>query len=464
MAITEHTPGQTGHTLTDWRPEDTKFWKDRGHRSATRNLWISIPNLLLAFSVWMVWSVVVAKLPAIGFNYNTGQLFWLAALPGLSGATLRIFYSFMIPIFGGRKWTALSSASLLLPALGIGFAVQNPETPYIVFLALALMCGFGGGNFASSMANIAFFYPKKTKGNALALNAGLGNLGVSVMQFVVPMVITASVFGALGGEPQTLADGSKLWIQNAGFIWIPFIALSAIAAWFGMNDIASAKASFAEQSIIFSRKHNWIMCILYTGTFGSFIGYAAGFPLLMKIQFPDVNVLTYAFLGPLVGALSRAATGWVSDKFGGGRVTFWTFLGMIIAVWGVLQFLPHDGVGGNFWGFFACFMALFFLTGVGNASTFQMIPSIMRREIPRLMPQLDQAATLKQAERESAAIIAFTSAIAAYGAFFIPKAYGTSISMTGAPDGALWTFLWFYVICVVITWIFYSRKNAPVPC
>ncbi len=464
MAITEHTPGQTGHTLTDWRPEDTKFWKDRGHRIATRNLWISIPNLLLAFSVWMVWSVVVAKLPAIGFDYNTGQLFWLAALPGLSGATLRIFYSFMIPIFGGRKWTALSSASLLLPALGIGFAVQNPETPYIVFLALALMCGFGGGNFASSMANIAFFYPKKTKGNALALNAGLGNLGVSVMQFVVPMVITASVFGALGGEPQTLADGSNLWIQNAGFIWVPFIALSAIAAWFGMNDIASAKASFAEQSIIFSRKHNWIMCILYTGTFGSFIGYAAGFPLLMKIQFPDVNVLTYAFLGPLVGALSRAATGWVSDKFGGGRVTFWTFLGMIIAVWGVLQFLPHDGVGGNFWGFFACFMALFFLTGVGNASTFQMIPSIMRREIPRLMPQLDQAATLKQAERESAAIIAFTSAIAAYGAFFIPKAYGTSIGMTGAPDGALWTFLWFYVICVVITWIFYSRKNAPVPC
>ena len=464
MAITEHTTGQTGHTLTDWRPEDTKFWKDSGHRIATRNLWISIPNLLLAFSVWMVWSVVVAKLPAIGFNYNTGQLFWLAALPGLSGATLRIFYSFMIPIFGGRKWTALSSASLLLPALGIGFAVQNPETPYIVFLALALMCGFGGGNFASSMANIAFFYPKKTKGNALALNAGLGNLGVSVMQFVVPMVITASVFGALGGEPQTLADGSKLWIQNAGFIWVPFIALSSIAAWFGMNDIASAKASFAEQSIIFSRKHNWIMCILYTGTFGSFIGYAAGFPLLMKIQFPDVNVLTYAFLGPLVGALSRAATGWVSDKFGGGRVTFWTFLGMIIAVWGVLQFLPHDGVGGNFWGFFACFMALFFLTGVGNASTFQMIPSIMRREIPRLMPQLDQAATLKQAERESAAIIAFTSAIAAYGAFFIPKAYGTSIGMTGAPDGALWTFLWFYVICVVITWIFYSRKNAPVPC
>lgn len=464
MATTDHPNTPQGRVLTDWRPEDPEFWSAQGRAIATRNLWISIPNLLLAFSVWMVWSVVVARLPAIGFDYTTGQLFWLAALPGLSGATLRIFYTFMIPIFGGRRWTALSTASLLLPALGIGFSVQNPDTPYILFIALALMCGFGGGNFASSMANIAYFYPKKTKGHALALNAGLGNLGVSVMQFVVPMVITAGVFGAIGGEAQTLSDGSQLWIQNAGFIWVPFLAISAVAAWFGMNDIADAKASLGDQLTILKRKHNWIMCILYTGTFGSFIGYSAGFPLLMKTQFPEVNVLSYAFLGPLVGALSRAATGWVSDKFGGGRVTFWVFLGMIIAVWGVLQFLPQNGTAGHFWGFFACFMALFFLTGVGNASTFQMIPSIMKKEIARLIPTGDPAVNQKTAERESAAIIAFTSAIAAYGAFFIPKAYGTSIDMTGAPHGALWAFLGFYVICVGITWVFYSRKNAPVSC
>ncbi len=464
MAISTTQNGRTGPTLNDWRPDDPAFWNQSGRRIAKRNLWISIPALLLAFSVWMVWSVVVANLPSIGFTYSTGQLFWLAALPGLSGATLRIFYSFMVPIFGGRLWTTLTTASLLLPAIGIGFAVQDPTTSYSVFLILALLCGFGGGNFASSMANIAFFYPKSEKGNALALNAGLGNLGVSVMQFVVPLVITAGVFGALGGAPQLLADGSELWVQNAGFIWVPFLIIATIAAWFGMNDIADAKASFKEQSIIFSRKHNWIMCILYTGTFGSFIGYAAGFPLLMKTQFPEVNVLTYAFLGPLVGALSRAGTGWVSDRFGGGRVTFWTFLGMIIAVGGVLFFLDIKQEPGAFWGFFACFMALFFLTGVGNASTFQMIPSIMRLEIPRLMPQLDQTQTLKQSERESAAIIAFTSAIAAYGAFFIPKAYGSSISLTGGPDGALWCFGIFYAVCVCITWVFYSRKNAPVPC
>ncbi len=464
MTVTQKDTVARGHTLVDWRPEDPAFWQKTGKAIASRNLWISIPCLLLAFSVWLVWSVVVAKLPAIGFSYSTGQLFWLAALPGLSGATLRIFYSFMIPIFGGRLWTTLSTASLLIPAVGIGFAVQDPETPYSLFLILALLCGFGGGNFASSMANIAYFYPKKVKGNALALNAGLGNAGVSVMQFVVPLVVTLGVFGAIGGEPQNLSNGSQLWLQNAGFIWVPFLVIASLAAWFGMNDIADAKASLKNQLTILKRKHNWVMCLLYTGTFGSFIGYAAGFPLLMKTQFPEVNVLAYAFLGPLVGALSRAGTGWVSDKFGGGRVTFYTFIGMVVAVAGVLFFLSIKEQPGAFWGFFACFMALFFLTGVGNASTFQMIPSIMRQEIPRLLPALSETETLRTAERESAAIIAFTSAIAAYGAFFIPKAYGTAIAMTGQPDLALWVFGTFYLLCVAITWAFYTRKGAPVPC
>jgi NNP family nitrate/nitrite transporter-like MFS transporter len=464
MAITDTPNGQVGHTLTDWRPEDPQFWESKGKAIANRNLWISIPALLLAFSVWLVWSVVVAKLPAIGFEYTTGQLFWLAALPGLSGATLRIFYTFMIPIFGGRLWTTLSTASLLLPAIGIGLAVQNPETSYTWFLLLALMCGFGGGNFASSMANIAYFFPKKSKGNALALNAGLGNAGVSVMQFVVPIVITMGVFGAIGGDAQQLGDGGQLYLQNAGFIWVPFIVIASIAAWFGMNDIADAKASLSNQLTILKRRHNWIMCILYTGTFGSFIGYSAGFPLLMKTQFPDVNVLQYAFLGPLVGALSRAATGWISDRFGGGRVTFWVFVGMIFAVLGVVYFLPLGDSAGSFWGFFACFMALFFLTGVGNASTFQMIPVIMRKEMPRLRPDLDETAQLKRAEMDGSAIVAFTSAIAAYGAFFIPKFYGTSIELTGGPSAALYGFAIFYVLCTAITWVFYSRKNAPVRC
>ncbi len=442
--------------LTEWRPEDPVFWEQAGQRIARRNLLISIPALLLAFAVWMVWSVVVAKLPLIGFDYTTDQLFWLAALPGLSGATFRIFYSFMVPIFGGRLWTTLSTASLLIPAFGIGYAVQDPTTPYFIFLVLALLCGFGGGNFASSMSNIGFFFPKAQKGNALALNAGLGNLGVSVMQFVVPLVITAGVFGAMGGDPLPSKEGGELWLQNAGFVWVPFIIASTVLAWFGMNDIADARASFAEQSVIFQRRHNWLMCWLYTGTFGSFIGFSAGLPLLAKSQFPDVNVLKYVFLGPLVGAISRAATGWVSDRWGGARVTFWVFVAMMAGTLGVIHFLEAK----DFNGFLGAFIFMFFVTGVGNASTFQMIPVIMRSEVPRLMPELTAAERARQAEKESAAIVGFTSAIAAYGAFFIPKAFGSSISATGSPLTALYGFLLFYASCAALTWWAYTRKGG----
>ncbi|NMM38227.1 MAG: NarK family nitrate/nitrite MFS transporter [Glaciimonas sp.] len=459
----------SSHVIDRWEPEEKNFWKSGGSSIANRNLWISVPALLLAFAVWMVWSVVVVNLPNIGFKYSTNQLFWLTALPGLSGATLRIFYSFMVPIFGGRKWTTISTVSLLIPAIGIGFAVQDLNTGYPTMLILALLCGFGGGNFASSMANISFFFPKSQKGYALGMNAGLGNLGVSVVQFVVPLVITAGVFGALGGEPQVWSKAGHIkqfWLQNAGFIWVPFIVITTIAAWFGMNDIASAKASFADQAVIFKRKHNWLMCWLYVGTFGSFIGYSAGFPLLIKTQFPDVNPLQYAFLGPLVGALTRVAGGWVSDKLGGARVTFWTFIVMIAAVIGVINFLPGAGNTGNFWGFFWMFMLLFAGTGVGNASTFRMIPIIFLTERQREAGQgaVAQAQAILDANKEGAAVLGFTSAIAAYGAFFIPKSYGTSIALTGGPDAALWCFIGFYVTCVVVTWWFYSRKNAEMPC
>lgn len=457
----KHVGALSGHVLAEWKPEDPAFWNSKGRAIARRNLWISIPALLLAFAIWMVWSVVVAKLPAVGFKFTNDQLFWLAAMPGLSGATLRIFYSFMPPIFGGRFWTSVSTWSLMIPAVGIGLAVQSPDTPYIFFLSLALLCGFGGGNFASSMANISFFFPRAEKGNALALNAGLGNLGVSVVQFVIPLVITTGVFGWFGGEPQVAASGAtKLWLQNAGFIWVPFIAIAAFAAWFGMHDIADMRASFADQAVIFKRKHNWLMCWLYTGTFGSFIGYSAGFPLLAKTEFPQVDSLKFIFLGPLVGALSRSATGWLSDRYGGGRVTFWVFALMIAAVAGVLYFLGIKDQPEAFWGFFAMFMILFFATGVGNASTFQMIPAIIRVEIPRLESGMSPSLRQKQAEMESAAIIGFTSAVAAYGAFFIPKAYGTSIALTGGPSMALWGFMGFYVTCVAITWFFYTRRGG----
>jgi len=449
--------------LTAWNPEDAALWSNGARSIAKRNLWISIPALFLAFAVWMVWSAIVVKLPKIGFTFTTEELFWLTALPGLSGATLRIFYSFMVPIFGGRRWTAISTASLVIPAIGIGMVVQDLSTPYGVFVILALLCGFGGGNFASSMANINYFYPKKEKGNALALNAGLGNLGVSAVQFIAPLVMTISMLGAVGGVSQ-MEDGTEVWLQNAAYVWVPFIVIATLAAWFGMNDIAEAKASLTTQMAIFKRKHNWIMCFLYVGTFGSFIGFSAGFPLLAKTQFPEVNVMQLAFLGPLVGAMTRAGSGWIADKYGGGRVTFWVFIVMMLGALGVLYFLVNKDQPHAFYGFFAMFILLFAATGVGNASTFQMIPTIFRTERARALKGKSEEEIRKSAELEGAATIGFSSAIGAFGAFFIPKSYGTAIAMTGAPNAALVVFFLYYGMCLAVTWWYYTRKKAEIRC
>ncbi|SUX55405.1 NarK family nitrate/nitrite MFS transporter [Chromobacterium vaccinii] len=457
------------YLIKHWEPESTSFWQQKGRAVARRNLWISIPALTLAFAIWQVWSVAVLNMPNIGFGYSQNQLFWLAALPALSGATLRIFYSFMVPVFGGRKWTAISTASLLIPAVGIGFAVQDPSTSYVTMVTLALLCGFGGGNFSSSMANISFFFPKAEKGTALGLNAGLGNLGVSIVQFVVPIVITMGLFGQLGGDPQHWAKGAlskQMWLQNAGFVWVPFIAVSALAAWFGMNDLASAKSSFSEQAVIFTRKHNWLMCWLYVGTFGSFIGFSAGFPLLVKGQFPEIDPTRYAFLGPLVGALTRPLGGWLADKIGGAKVTQAGFSLMVLGVLGVIFFLPHGGQGGSFTGFFAMFLCLFALTGIGNGSTFMQVPAIFLTLHQRMAGpgEAAQKQATQDATREAAAVLGFTSAIGAYGGFFIPKSYGTSIAMTGGVEAALYVFIAFYLSCLAINGWYYARKKAEVRC
>ncbi|HUF19713.1 MAG TPA: nitrate/nitrite transporter, partial [Burkholderiales bacterium] len=214
-------------------------------------------------------------------------------------------------------------------------------------------------------------------------------------------------------------------------------------------------------------KHNWIMCWLYLGTFGSFIGYAAGFPLLIRSQFPDVNALQFAWVGPLVGAVVRPFGGWLADQLGGARVTFWNFIVMALAVVGVLYFLPSNGAGGNFTGFLIMFLILFFTTGIGNGSTFRMIPVIFQTERMREVVGKGKAAedqAIKDGNKEGAAVLGFSAAIGAYGGFFIPKSYGTSISLLGSPDGALYLFIAFYVSCIAITWWYYSRRNAPMPC
>lgn len=454
--------------LQDWRPEDNEFWQHTGKRIARRNLLISIPNLFLAFAVWSIWSILVVKLPQLGFEYSSNQLFWLAALPSLSGATLRIFYSFIVPVVGGRRWTAISTASLLLPCLWLGVALQNPDTPYLVMLILALMCGFGGGNFASSMANISFFYPQKEKGSAMGLNAGLGNLGVSGMQLIGPLVIAASVFGPVSGEPLIAAagvsTGNPIWLQNAALIWIPLIVISAVVAWFGMNDIASARSSFKEQSVIFKRPHTWMMCWLYLGAFGSFIGFAAGFPLLSGMLFTDIDPTRYAFIGPLLGALARPVGGKLADTLGGARVTFWVYVVMALGVFGLMQFIPDGDSPGSFAGFFFMFLILFIASGVANGSTFRMVPVIFQSLRLQALGEVHQEEVRKQANKEAAAVLGFISAIAAYGGFFIPMAYGVSFEATGGVSAALTGFIVFYISALALTWWQYSRRGAPIPC
>ncbi|MBE9610932.1 MFS transporter [Chitinilyticum piscinae] len=460
--------------LKRWEPENAAFWQSEGKSIARRNLWISIPCLLLGFSISVLWSMVTLNMPNAGFTFTKDQLFLLTALPNLSGATLRIFYSFMPSMVGGRKWTTISTGLLLVPALWLGFAVQDPTTSYPVMLAIALLCGLGSGNFASSMANIAYFFPSAEKGKANGLNAGFGNLGVSLAQLLIPLLITLPLFGAFGGDAQHyMKDGveKSLWLQNAGFMWVPLIVAATLAAWFGMNDIADAKASFAEQAVIFKRRDNWIMCYLYIGTFGSFIGFAGAFALLTKTMFPEIPVAKIAFIGPLIGALIRPVGGTISDKLGGAKVTLVVFAGMAAGVLGVLSALPAMAggapVGGNWTMFLLSFLWLFAWAGIGNGSTYKMIPTIFSTLCKREAAgkgEAEEKKSLLRGVKESAAAGGFISAIGAYGGFFIPQSFGLSMKSTGGPEMALYGFLVFYVTCIIITWYFYARKHAALPC
>ncbi|EDJ7887968.1 nitrate/nitrite transporter [Salmonella enterica subsp. enterica serovar Newport] len=458
--MTRQNENYNRYLLSDWRPENPAFWENKGKGIARRNLWISVSCLLLAFCVWMLFSAVAVNLNKIGFNFTTDQLFLLTALPPLSGAILRVPYSFMVPLFGGRKWTVLSTVILIIPCAWLGFAVQNPATPFGVFMLIALLCGFAGANFASSMGNISFFFPKARQGSALGINGGLGNLGVSVMQLIAPLVIFLPIFTFLGvrGVPQP--DGSLLALTNAAWIWVPLLAVATLAAWFGMNDIGSSKASVVSQLPVLKRLHLWLLSLLYLATFGSFIGFSAGFAMLAKTQFPDVNILQLAFFGPFIGALARSAGGVISDKFGGVRVTLINFIFM--ALFTALLFLTLPGSGaGSFSAFYLVFMGLFLTAGLGSGSTFQMI-AVIFRQITLYNVKL-RGGSDEQAQREAvtdtAAALGFISAIGAVGGFFIPKAFGTSLALTGSPVGAMKIFLLFYIACVLLTWLVYGRRK-----
>jgi NNP family nitrate/nitrite transporter-like MFS transporter len=524
--------------LKNWNPDDEQQWASTGKSIATRNLWISIPALLAGFAVWLYWGIITVQMMNLGFSFEKSELFTLMAIAGLSGATLRIPSTFFIRIAGGRNTIFLTTALLMIPAMGAGFALQNPDTPLWQFQLWALLSGFGGGNFASSMSNISYFYPKKIQGYSLGMNAGLGNFGVTTMQILVPLVMTVALFGSMGGDSLALQStsgtligkipaGTQTWIQNAGFVWMLLLVPLAFATWFGMNNIADEHVSpnvgspfsaFAKilfmlaiglltatfglwllleqhwdkflvlpivivltvvllklipgeigsnltrQYQIFKNKHTWVMTVIYTMTFGSFIGYAAGFGLSIKVIFgyqhilnettglwehnlanPDgPSALMWAWTGPFIGALIRPVGGMIADKVGGARVTQWVSIVMIGSALGVAYYMQQAYASATpqdfFIPFLLLFLVLFTATGIGNGSTFKSIATIFNKE-------------------QAGPVLGWTSAIAAYGAFLIPKILGEQIKLT-TPEYALYGFAVFYAVCLILNWWFYMRSSA----
>ena len=451
--MSKRSPTQSPTWISEWKPEDETFWNSTGKFVARRNLIWSIVAEHVGFSVWLIWSIVATKLPQAGFHYTTDQLFQLVAIPGLIGSLMRFPYTFAVTTFGGRNWTIFSASVLFIPTLGLAYFVSHPETPFWLMLLVASTAGLGGGNFASSMTNISFFYPDRMKGWALGLNAAGGNIGVSSVQLLTPILMGLGLINLYQANPV-----AGIYLQNAGLMWVLPIVIAVCGAVFLMNNLTNAKSSFRDQLAIIGRRHTWIMSFLYVGTFGSFIGYSAAFPLLIKTQFPAVTI-GIAFLGPLVGSLSRPLGGLLADKVGGAIVTFWNFLAMAAATIGVLYFVGIK----DFSGFLAMFLILFVTTGIGNGSTYRMIPSIFREENLRKAQgkgEAGRAMALKTASIESGAAVGFIGAIGACGGYLIPSGFGKSIASTGGPQLALIIYLSFYACCLALTWWFYLRRSA----
>jgi NNP family nitrate/nitrite transporter-like MFS transporter len=529
--------------INDWRPEDEQFWESTGKRIAYRNLWISVPALLCGFAIWGMWGIITVQMLNLGFPFSQAELFSLTAISGLAGATMRIPASFLIRLSGGRNTIFLTTAMLLAPAMGTGIALQHPEWPLWVFQLMALWSGVGGGNFASSMSNIGTFFPKRLQGTALGLNAGLGNFGVTTMQIVIPLVMTVSLFGGLGGEPMTLvkdsgwifgkiAAGTPTWVQNAGFAWLLSLVPLSLVCFFGMNNLTTVspniggtipaflkiiwlytlsfvpagiglylylpapsglgvlnmwlampliivstlmvmkltafgtmKDNIAAQFSIFRNKHTWAMTVLYIVTFGSFIGFSMALPLSITVIFgishvPDASgvlqhtlknpnapsALTYAWIGPFVGALVRPIGGWLSDKTGGSIVTQWISAVMVVAsgAVGYVMWLAYQSATPEqyFLVFMLLFVLLFTASGIGNGSTFRSIAVIFDRQ-------------------QAGPVLGWTSAVAAYGAFIAPVVIGQQIK-AGTPEVAMYGFAVFYALCLLLNWWFYLRAGAEI--
>ena len=423
-----------GRWIDGWDPEDHAQWEGGGRPVARRNLVLSVFAEFLGFAVWALWSIVVPQLGGVGFDLSVDQQFWLVSVPALVGATLRLPYTFAVPIFGGRNWTVVSALLLVVPSGALAWVVTRPETSFGVLLAVAALAGFGGGNFASSMANISFFYPEREKGKALGLNAAGGNIGTAAVQLAVPLVIVT---------------GAGVALDRAGLMFIPLALLAAVLAWRFMDNLTSARADYRAFGTAARNRHTWIISFLYIGTFGSFIGYSGAFPTLLRTQFPEVG-LSIAFTGALVGSLARPAGGILADRWGGGTTTIASFAVMAAGALGALQGLRSH----SFALFVGSFLVLFVATGVGNGATYRMIPAVFRAGAV-------EGGQLATARKAAAGCIGIAGAVGAFGGFLIPRGFALSTSVTGDLQAALAVFVGVYLVMLVTTWAVYVRPRAP---
>lgn len=442
--------------IENWNVENPQFWESTGKKIAWKTLTVTTLALMFSFATWFMMSVIVVKLPGIGFKFTTSQLFWLAAMPGLAGGTLRIIHTFLLPIYGTRNIVTFATILKLIPVIGIGLAIMDPTTPFWVFMVLALTAGFGGGDFSSFMPSTSVFFPKRLQGTALGIQAGIGNFGVSVAQFLTPIMIGVSIYGAsqvftkVNPKTKEVLGTSEIYLQSAAFWYVPILIVLAVLSWIYLRRIP-VKASFKEQLDIFRNKHTWFCTITYMMTFGTFAGLSAAFPLLIKILYGDFegapDPLVYAFYGPLIGSASRVLFGFVADKTGGAILTTITGIGLAI---GVLLLITMGLVAPTgmeqFPMFVTVILALFFFTGIGNAATFRQFPIIFGHN-----------------PRQAAGVIGWTAAIAAYGPFIFATIIGAVISANGNAKAFFVGLLVFILLATSINWHYYNRKGCEKP-
>lgn len=442
--------------LQKWTPEDPQFWEKEGSKIAWRVLTVTTFSLILSFATWFMMSAIAVKLPGIGFKFDKDQLFWLTAMPGLAAGILRMVHTFLLPIYGSRHVITISTIIKLIPCIGLGFAVMNPTTPYWVFMILAFTAGFGGGDFSSYMPSTSLFFPKRLQGTALGIQAGIGNFGVSVAQFMTPAILGIATYGAaevftkVNPKTKEVLGTSEIFLQSAAFWYVPLLVILAIASWFLIKSIP-VKASFKEQLDIFKDKHTWFCTVTYVMTFGGFSGLAAIFPLMIKTVYGDFpnapDPLKYAFLGPLIGAGSRVLFGFIADKVGGAILTTLTGVALIIGCIAMVQMglLTPTSID-QFPAFLYLMLFLFFITGMGNAATFRQYPIIFGHN-----------------PRQAAGVIGFTAAIAAFGPFIFATQVSSVMKNTGNANGFFYAIAVFFLFATIINWWYYNRKGCERP-